>query len=510
MPEGEWINVTFERGLNNFAPRSVLEDGECQELKNLDWLPNGGVISRPGWKAAGGSPTGEPTQKRGRGIFTDWYESGVRKLVVATYDNATGFYLHKTNIADPTAFGSYSSIEGPVTITAGYYSDPVAFAVGAGVLMYTQPGFPNARLRVYNGATVTELATDGLSGGSLSNIAGRAIVFHLDRFWVGGSVAQPTYVRFTEIGDYDAWNTDENYIPVGKDDGEFVESIVIWDRGLVIGKQHSLWFLSGRTVDSFALDPITTRVGCARGPSSLIATEDGVFILGIDGNTYLWDGAKVNRLTDKVFVQTQPASGYMAGAFVGDKLFVSATGSGDTVWIWSGGRWRKEVLSDPSHYVQDLAVYDDRYLLASAVNGTRLLSVRQEVGPFAVGSYRDPSRDVGVSESFEVKSREWWPKGPLGKADLRSAYIRYRQWNAGASEKLTVTPVVDGVDVSAQAKVIGGKAAAGVYAERVDFAATVSGTNVALKITSAPTNTEDQTYSIEECWVHILRDAGRR
>lgn len=512
MPDDQWVPLTFEKGLNTFDQPSVLDDGECQALENFDWLPNGGIVPRPGWLAAGNSPTGAPTEMRGRGIFTDWYESGVRKLVVGAWDNTTNFTVHKTNVSDPTTFSSYTSVE-TIAISAGYYTDQIDFASGLGVLMYTHPGFPSGQLRTYDGSTAAALSTDGDDASSLSNIAGRAIVYHLNRFWVGGSPTYPTHLKFSEVGDYDAWDLENNYLPIGQDDGEPIESIVVWEQGLVIGKQHSLWYMSGYTSDSFRVTPISLGIGCARGPRSLQATPDGVYVVGIDGNVYLYRGADLERLTTRTFVTTMPSTGYMTSALVGGKLFVAATGTGQTVYVWERGRWRKETLSDSSHYVQDLASYDDRYLLASAVDGTRLLSVRQEVGPYATSTYRTPAHDVSASQTYEATTKEFWPKGPLGKGTLRSVYVRFRQWTAGSGEPLTITPVVDGTAITAQAKTLGNETSAGTYSGRVTFhteSATMTGTNFAVKFSSSPTSGEAQTYSVEEALAQVVVDRGRR
>lgn len=517
-----WMPLSFEKGLNTFHQPSNMQEGEATVLQNWQWLPTGMLIPRPAWKAAGASPTGEPTSRRGRGIFTGWYESGVRKLVLAQYDNASSFTFYRTNVADPTTFSSYTAIETGVAVAAANRPEIVGFEAGMGVLMYTNPGFPSARLRTWNGSIVNDLDTDGVTGGSLNNIAGRFLIYHLNRFWTGGAltaagppVGNPTYLRFSEIGDEDAWNTDENFIPVSQDDGEPIEWGCVWDRGLVLGKQHSLWFVSGYSVDTFTLSPISRRIGCARG-KTLIPTELGVFIIGIDGNVHLWDGAEIRRLSRDVFVPSMPASGYMSGAWVGGQLYVNSTALPGEAWVWDAAedRWRREVYADASNAPNDLEQYDERYLLGQSTAGTRLLSVRQEIGAFATGTYRDPSRDAGTSMAYIATSKEHWPKGSLGKALLRSIYVRYRQWTAGTSELVTLTPIVDGQEISSQAKTFGGKTTAGVHVERKDFAAAEdasrTGRNFALKISSSPTNAENETYSIEDLSILLIADAGRR
>lgn len=501
----DWAEVefSFERGVNTFDRPSVLPDGTAQAIENFDWLPNGGLVPRPAWKAAGASPTGSPASgaRAGRGQFLRWYESGVRKLVVATKDAGNAFSFYKTNVADPTTFGSYTAIHTALAIASAQAGDIVRFAVGNNKLVYTNPGFPSGQLRRYDGTTADAIAT--------SNIAGRTIVYHLNRFWTGGGLTDPTFLRFSEIGDETAWVVEENFIPVGQNDGEPVEDVVLWDRGLVIGKQHSLWFLAGRepgTPGGVRLEPISDTIGCARG-KALIPTEHGIMVLGLDGQVYVYDGADVRPLTEHL--QVSVPVGYVSGAWTHGKLYVR-TAADQTVWCYEPEmqRWRKEITLDTVNAPQDLDVFDDHYLLVTSAGATgRVHSVRSEHGVFASGSYRDPVHDAGVAENFVANTQEIWPQQVYaGKATLRHVYVRYRQWASGSTPKLTITPVADGVVGSADT--IGGKAAAGTYIERVDMNS--EGRSFELRFTSSPTNAENPAYSIEEVSGRLLVERGPR
>lgn len=502
MSDKTELSFTFHLGLDVFDQPSVLPDGAAQVLTNLDWLPNGGVIPRPAWKAAGsgGAPTGSPASgaRAGRGHFLRWYEAGVRKLVVATKDAGNAFSFYKTATADPTTFASYSAIHTALAIPAAQAGDVVRFTVGNSKLVYTNPGFPSGQLRRYDGTTADAIA--------VSNIAGRVMLYHLSRFWTGGGLTDPTFLRFSEIGDETNWNTDENFIPVGQNDGEPIEDAIIWDRGLVIAKQHSLWFLSGRDSDSFNLEPITDVLGGARG-RSLIATDFGIVVISLDGEVYLYDGAEVRPITENLEVSA--LSGYVSGAYTHGKLFVR-TAADATIWVYEPEvkRWRKEITLDATNAPQDLDIYDDNYLVATAVGATgRVLSVRSEHGPMVAGSYRDPVHDAGVAEDFVATTKEVWPQGAYaGKATLRNIYVRYRQWAAGAAPLLTVTPIVDGV--AGTPRTMGGKTPAGAYIERVDMGD--EGRSFALQFSYSPTNAQNPTYSIEEVRGVALVERGAR
>lgn len=508
MPETRRIVLSFEKGANNVDPTSVLDEGEAAALSNFEWLPNGGITPRPGWKAAGSSPT-QPTEKTGRGIEPSWYESGVRKLVVALADAAaTSYHLRKTNVADPTAYTTQSLIE-TVAITNGYRNDPVRFAVGAGKLVSAQPGYPSGQLRKYDGTTAAAIAT--------SNIAGRALLYYLSRFWTGGGPTDPTLLRYSEIGDPDSWNVGENYIPIAQDDGEPIEDLAVWDRVLLVGKHHSIHYVAGNTIDTFDVRPLETRFGVARG-RALVPSAFGVFIVGVDGHVYLWDGGSIDRITKKYRLPVAPADGvgYVSSALVGEKFYVVYSTTPGTVYCYEpgSGRWREEAIATATLGVRDLVAFDDRYLLATmgSTSAARILSVREESGAWVAGSaYRDPGPDAGDTTVYTATTRQEWPKGAFGKATLRSLWVRYRQWSGGAGAGLVFTPIVDGTEVTAQAKTVAAKTDAGVYATRVDFhpgdTAALSGRNFGVKVGVTSAN---RTYAIEELFGDILVDKGER
>lgn len=502
MPVQDWTQVTFENGLNQVQRASVLEDGEAASLQNFEFLPNGGLTPRPGWRVTGNNPTGVPTGN-GRGLFSSWYQAGTR-VIVATELSGGNFVTHRTNNAVllTSGFTSWTQIDS-AAVSASYQSLPLSYAVGNSVLLMTNPGFASGQMRAYDGATTSAVAT--------SNIAGRALIYHLNRFWTGGAISEPTWLRFSEIGDHTNWNTDENYIPVSQDDGEPIEDIVVWDRGLVIGKKHSLHFLSGNLVTNFALSPLSTQIGCAPG-RSLLATDLGVFIAGSDGNLYLWDGAQIQNLSGSYVAMTHSETYPVSMAFVDGKVWLVNSNNSNQVYCLDKGRWRYEVWQGEGLFIGSI----DQYLVGlKGSSGPRFMSCRDEQGPFntSPGSKRDPGGDTGQSCSFVARSKDFWPKGPLGKATMRSVYIKYHQWRATA-DKLTIYPVVDGQLQVAMGKTVGGKAAVGTYAERVDFhageSATLQGTNFALDIEENGIADTAATYSIDEVWVQSINDTGRR
>jgi len=238
-----------------------------------------------------------------------------------------------------------------------------------------------------------------------------------------------------------------------------------------------------------------------------------VFVLSVNDSAYLYDGASLKPITESISIQGAAVDAYMSAVWVAGKLIFVNNANPQTGYVYDKGRWRTEAYVDASNAPHDLAVYDDRYLLCTSNTGTRVMSVREERGTFAAGGYRSPTTDVGTSELYNAFSKEWWPKGPTGKAVLRSAYVRYHQWIAGSGEYLTVVPVVGGSSIMAQAKTIGGKSSPGDYADRVDFAAmddaSYTGRTFGIRVFCDPSSGEP-TYSVDEIYLHIVGDGGVR
>lgn len=503
MPELIPVPLSFEKGLADRHPSTMLLEGEAAELQGWEPLA-GGLVPQAGWKHP--TQTSTASSKRGRGITSRFYVAGVRKIVVATYDNA-GNILLKHAPATPEAGGAWTSIE-TVAITSPYHKLPVAFAAGAGQLLYSNPGFPTERIRKYDGTTAAAIATD--------DIAGRALAYHLNRFWEIGDVTNPTYLRFTEIGDEDNWNTSENFIPVGQDDGEPGEDIVVFDRGLVIGKRHSLWWLGGYGPDSFQLMPISQMQGTWPG-RGLVVTPVGIVFPSMSGEVLLWDGADVRSISGgrQIIAADGGDDEYVSCRFINDRVYIAYSDATDTrklqVYdIRKGISWERHHQDSDGNGPRDLEALD-HYLLATPYNAAETIQYMslQEIGKLDTATWRDPSPDAADGTAYVATTPVLYPAEGAEKATLRSVYIQYRQWEASDTEGFTVTPYVDGAAVSAQAKIFGKKTSAGVYVERKDFGANISGTNIQLRLTSSPSSSES-AYSIETGVAYINVGEGRR
>ena len=499
------VPLSFEGGLADRPPATMLNEGEASALQG--WEPfAGGLVPQPGWKHPSQSGLPGAGDRQGRGIHTKFHISGARKIVAGFYDGSTTISLRHAP-ATPETSMAWTTIE-DVTITSPYEKLPVGFAVGNEHILYTNPGFPSERIRKYDGTTASAIATD--------DIAGRFLAYHLNRFWTGGAAVNPTFLRFSEIGDEDNWNTSENFIPIGREDQEPIEDGVVFDRGIVLVKRHSLWWLAGTGPDSFQLLPISQRVGSWPG-RSLVVTPVGIIFPSMNGEVMLWDGADVRTISERRHIISADGGTdeYVSCEFSADRVYLAYSDGTDTrklqVYdIRRGISWERHHQDANNDGPRDLATVD-HYLIATAYNPDESIGIMalQDVGRLDTASFRDPSPDAVEGTAYIAQTAVAYPAEGLGRATLRSVYLRYRQWETDGGTGFVVTPVVDGTEITAQAKTFGDKAAAGVYTEREDFGALPSGNNIALKFTQTA-SASVSAYSIEQGWAYVNIGEGRR
>jgi hypothetical protein len=294
---------------------------------------------------------------------------------------------------------------------------------------------------------------------------------------------------------------------VNRDDGEPIEDAVVFDRGLVIGKAHSLWWLSGLTPDSFGLYPIQQGgISVAQG-RALCASPGGVFVVGRNGGVWLYSGG-VPDMVNKRFQLPVQASGYVTTAWQNNRLYIAQSGGADVaVFDPVGGRL---VVRDPRRAddrgAGEIAAIDEFLTYAPTNASTNdILQYRRELGALSVGTARSPLPDQGQGTSYAATGRPEFPKSVLGQMVVRELRVRYRQFSAD-SEGFTATAVTD--KGSSSAKSFGAKASAGVYVEKHTFGEV--GNEVYFEFASAPGASDDDTYALEEVLVGVQVPEGRQ
>lgn len=496
MADLRYYPLRFDKGANTTDEATILGPGECSVLEN--WEPTGaGLRPRASWRKGGGTATA-PASRRVRGISADLYVSGARKILAGIYDNSTELELWVATGATPDAITGWTVVKANVT-DAAYRGLPICFAAGHGKVVYANPGFPSHRARSWDGTSETDVGTD--------DTAGRFLLYHLNRFWTGGTNADPTLLRFSGLNDETDWDFTENFIPVARDDGEPIEDAVIFDRGLVVGKAHSLWWLSGLTPDSFGLYPIAQgNISVAQG-RSLCASPLGVFVVGRDGGVWLWTGG-TPELVNRKFQLPVQASGYVTTAWQNERLYVCQSGGADVAVYDPAAKawWAEPHVAPTTEGPQEIAAIDE-FLVAGAVNATTndLLQYRRERGALAVGTARSPVPDEGQGSTYAATARPDFPKDVLGKFIVRELRVRYRQFSDDDGG-FTATAVTD--KGTSSAKTFGNQGAVGVYVEKHTFG--VDGNLLYFEFASSPNSSTVDTYAIEEALVGVQVPEGRQ
>lgn len=417
------IPISFEGGLNEFQEASALPAGYAAQLQN--WIPEvGGSLRVPrGWLSA--STTGLSGTRTCRGLGYYVPAAGA-KFMAAQASSGTQYQLWSIP-ASNIAAGTWTAVE---TVTSNPSTRPLAMAAGAGYLLYCSPEFPSQRIRRWDGTTASDASTDA--------IAGRTLVYHNNRFFTGGATANPTYLRWSELGDSATWTIDTNFQAVGQDDGEPIEDLLSWDRNLFIGKQNSIQALSGFGPDTFALHPLDGG-GCAPG-RTLVSTPKGICAIGRK-RVWFYAGGGFDPISQPIESSYGMSGNYMSGAYVDDNILICDEGSG-TVWVFDMNTkaWHTEVFGTPNEGPGILANRADYLLGGVRVGSTNSLVDYRQIP----GSPR--ARIVGSAQTFIAKTPEMW----LGEASHPTTIVRMhfqirQRGGTSASTPLTVKCTHDGV-----------------------------------------------------------------
>lgn len=128
----------------------------------------------------------------------------------------------------------------------------------------------------YDGATVSTVA-------AMPN--GTAIDWWKNFMWVGGVPATKDREYFSTVNDPETWGGSD-FININLGDG----SAIVGNRGtagltgrMYIGKQRSVWYITGTSSSNFALQPLTYEHGVA-SQESMINVGNDVWCVDLDGN----------------------------------------------------------------------------------------------------------------------------------------------------------------------------------------------------------------------------------
>lgn len=275
--------LTFEGGMTfSESDAAYLPDGAAEILAN--WVPgrDGGLRVRSDWfrgTQTGTAPTEiesiffSPLAGDLGGVFT------AEKTVNAGPSNDIEI-RRAPNYSSP----SWSLVDTLAGASGGSYNHHVPFVAANGIVLYGNTSFPNDRLRFWNGTTAADASTVA--------VAGHTLAFHKERFWAGGTDANPSRLYYSAIQDHTSWDLN-NYIDIGGNDGGKIVDIAQALGGLLVAKSTALYFMTGDGPSNFAITPLDA--GEAAVGRTICSTPKGIIIAGTSG-IYFWSGGHVERV----------------------------------------------------------------------------------------------------------------------------------------------------------------------------------------------------------------------
>jgi hypothetical protein len=392
-------------------------------------------------------------------------------LLVA-HDNLAGFTIYYT---DSDLSESFSTLE---TIAGTTFALPVKFAQGLGGVIYTNLEF--AAPRRWDG----QLAPAAVTGAP----AGRAIAFHLDRFWIGGALEYASRLYFSKVGDYTDWTTgggadDAGYIDIGLEDGDAIESLEVFEDGILVAKTTSLWFLSGSTTADFAVHRLNG--GGASPGASTCGTPFGCVIA--DANkVWLWTGGGVEAISDAI-ESSYEITGYASVSYIDGHAYICDSGTGTVYAIdLQTGTWQMETVDDADEAPATLFAFGDKlhYAPRAATENSLI-------------QYRSHPKEVRQRDPGEQTFTLWTPEYRFGGVSQvvtpKRLKIAVRQRGEG-DMPMVITPYYNG-EAETDVVEVTPQATAGTFVERLGVGSRRGVDTVQFRITH--TVTDDCLMDIE-------------
>ena len=314
----------------------------------------------------------------------------------------------------------------------------------------------------YDGTTLSLLGGSPPTGASYQSV-------HQNRLWLGHSSSNPSRVYFSDALNQGSWPA-LNFIDVSPQDGDEITAIMEFSSVIVVFKQHSVYVITGDSVDNFALTRIHVGVGCVAPASVTIVemaakqflawvSDVGVYFSDLNSPTLAtrrlqptWDGLNGHKLD------------VAAAGFFQDEFWVSLPSgqqiANDTVLMMDTLRdcWDERTSWGFSGYVVFREGGKEKFLAADAsVGQVYEFSGYNDLGNLTPFEYETKALDFGSGERVKrvrrvlVQARASNAAGALSIAfrsdlgSLSSALPSQTVPNDGKVHTLIVYPAQVGV-----------------------------------------------------------------
>lgn len=251
---------SFSGGMVSLVKPSLLGEGSCSELVNIDIDRSGRLMTRLGTDALGTAPNASHV----RGLFY--------------YDWTSDFLMRVSN-------GALQSWDSAAWATVSGFTPNAAFNVEMCQLQ--------GNLYLTNGTTIYSWAGSGAAAAlvDIHTPACRYLVSHAGRVFAAGLTAKDN-ITWSTLLDGTAWDPADTF-SVGGGDGEGITGMCSWQSSrLLVFKRNSIYAVNTPSTvtpgtDTWSTETVNRRIGCVAhrsiqqvGNDVFFLSEDGVRTLG--------------------------------------------------------------------------------------------------------------------------------------------------------------------------------------------------------------------------------------
>ena len=312
-------------GLNTETPWPNLLPNELRTAENIDLTLTGQIRKRLGFTSY--STAENAAMADGRFLFF-WDQLGSTNdwFILVDADGDVFASINTDFSAAAVAdLGSSATDTVPIGVTA---FDNVLYLTSR-----------RANPRSFDGTTWTEITDITLDGDGGEFPKASFILSKHERVFAANidnnGTIERSRVRWSNVGDATTWGT-LSWVDVDPDDGTQITGMVGFADGILIFKNHSMFFLSGVDEDTFTLFPVDSSVG-TNSPGTIAIGGKAVYFLDNSKGVFRYDGTGVEILSQKIetelltqFNNDPTQWPHHTAAFYRDKYYLSGFITGST------------------------------------------------------------------------------------------------------------------------------------------------------------------------------------
>jgi len=426
--------VAISAGIHNGAGAWTTEPGNGGTPADTGWTTNGttidvsipvnSIVASKVFAGATVSDQINPSPADSDALMAIWEQapssaSPAQFYILLAVATSTGYSIYRIS-RDSIQAGTWELVD---SATCDDTSAFVSMAVGAGTLVWSASTMDVPRsvvLSTLTGADVTDL----------TGKAGRAVVYHKDRMFVGGSdTDNAPRLYFSDIGIPTSFTTSVDFLDIGGDDGEAIEDLVSVEGLLLVCKINRLYLISGSGIESFFVNELPG--GTAATGRAAIRTPFGTVVAGPD-DIWVVQGGGVDPMSRPLGVDYS-ITGLVSTAYAQDTVLIADSGTGAT-WRVNlvTGAWARESVTAGDDVVGHLFSLQGRLYYGcidsdSNVGGTRRLS-----------SSRNYDALTGAT-SFRAATGRLALDGPAFTYTPRYLYLQTRAQDTDLYNELRIT-----------------------------------------------------------------------